>query len=362
MPGKKKKVNVNRTVIWILHIGYWLLFLLLLALFYTFLVLVPGFEKITQSHGFNFWVRLITGFAIVPAIIAFYIFYGYLFTRFLAKRKFIRFFLSGVLVSLLAAIIGAAIASLPFFYGPGFLFGDGFSSAFTILLLMSFCAAVNGIIGAIIKGFISWYNDIRLKEELLQKNYEMELNLVKAQVEPHFLFNTLNNIDVMIEHDSQNASAYVKKLSHILRFMLYESKNEKIPLEKELEYIEKYIQLQQLRSSNADYVQYVVSGQANGLLIEPMLFIPFIENAFKHAGSKKLKHAINIQFELSPELIRFSCTNAIQETPAGQNDFGGLGNDLIKRRIALLYPNRHTLMVNRTTGNYCVQLTINTTP
>lgn len=362
MPGKKKKVNVNRTVIWILHIGYWLLFLLLLALFYAFLVLVPGFEKMTQSHGFNFWVRLMTGFAIVPAIIAFYIFYGYLFNLFLAKKKFILFFATGVLVSFLAAIIGAAIASLPVFYGPGFLFGDGINSAFTILLLMSFGAAVNGIIGAIIKGFISWYNDIKLKEELLRKNYEMELNLVKAQVEPHFLFNTLNNIDVMIEHDSGKASTYVKKLSDILRFMLYESKNEKIPLEKELGYIEKYIQLQQLRSSNADYVQYVVNGKANGLIVEPMLFIPFIENAFKHAGSKKMKHAISIQFELSPALISFSCTNAMHESPEGEKEFGGLGNDLIKRRIELLYPNQHSLTVNKTAGTYIVHLTINAKP
>lgn len=362
MPGKKKKVNVNRTVIWILHIGYWLLFMLLLALFYSFLVLVPGFDKITHSNGFNFWVRLMTGFAMVPAIIAFYVFYGYLFNRFLAKRKFILFCLAGVLVSFLAAIIGAVIASLPIFYGPGFLFGDGFGSAFTILLLMSFGAAVNGIIGAIIKGFISWYNDIKLKEELQQKNYEMELNLVKAQVEPHFLFNTLNNIDVMIEHDSLKASAYVKKLSHILRFMLYESKIEKIPLEKELEYIEKYIQLQQLRSANADYVHYAVNGKANDLMIEPMLFIPFIENAFKHAGGKKIRHAIKIQFELSPAQIRFFCTNAMHELPAGEKEFGGLGNDLIKRRIELLYPNQHTFAVNRTAGTYSVQLTINTRP
>jgi hypothetical protein len=361
MPSKKKKGNVNRTFIIILHIGYWLLFLMLLFLFYAFVAIVPSMDKIGYAghHGFYFWGRLMIGFAIVPAIISFYTFYGYLFTAFLAKRKFLHGLLWGILVSFGAAVIGAAIASMPFLFGPRFLFGDGWNSAITILLVMSFVAAINGIIGAVIKGFISWYSDLKLKEELQQKNFAMELKLVKSQVDPHFLFNTLNNIDVMIEFESQKASAYVKKLSDILRFMLYESKGEKIPVETELAYIEKYIGLQQLRSSNNEYVVYTVQGSADGLLVEPMLFIPFIENAFKHAGHKKKDNAIRIQFDLSPGKVNFTCINTVAQQAQGDQAIGGLGNDLIRRRIELLYPGQHTLAIHTTAENYSVHLTIN---
>ncbi len=325
--------------------------------------MVPGFEKIasSKSSAFLFWMKLMTGFAIIPAVITFYCCYTFLFDKLLSQKKFLLFILSGLGISLLAALCGALVESLPFLYGRRYLFGDGFNSAITILIIMSIAAFINGVIGAIIKGFITWYNDIKIKELLQTKNFEMELNLVKMQINPHFLFNTLNNIDILIEKDPAKASEYFKKLSHILRFMLYETKTEKIPLTKELSYIEKYLELQQLRISNPAFVDFKITGQPDKFMAEPMLFIPFIENAFKHASNKKEVSGIRIHFRYSANEIDFVCQNNFDPLAAKDQD-GGLGNELIEKRLKLLYPNQHMLIITKEENRYNVHLNIQPKP
>ena len=299
------------------------------------------------------------GFAIIPALITFYISYNYLFEKLLSKKKFVSFLLIAIAVSVFAAISGAAIESLPFLFGSRYLFGDEYRSAVTILSIMTVAAAIHIATGSIMKGFITWYNDIRLKEELAAKNFEMELTLVKSQLNPHFLFNTLNNIDVLIESDPGKASAYFKKLSHIMRFMLYETKSEKIPVVKELSYIEKYVELQQLRSSNPLFVKYNYTGDPQGHFTEPMLFLPFIENAFKHAASKKEVEGIKINFLFEPDKIVFTCANRYDNRPQQQEN-SGMGFELISRRLQLLYPQKHDLKITKAEGRYTVRLIIQT--
>jgi two-component system LytT family sensor kinase len=350
---------LSKSVIWILHILYWALFFLLLMIFFTFIAMVPGFEKVTATKqgAFSFWMKLMTGFAIIPAFIAFYSGYTFLFDKILSKRKFLLFIAAALAMSLAGSICGALVESIPFFFGPNYLFGDGIHSASTIIIIMTLSAFINCCIGAIIKGFISWYNDIKLKEALLTKNFEMELNLVKMQINPHFLFNTLNNIDVLIEKDPTKASDYFKKLSQILRFMLYETKTEKIPLSKELSYIEKYLELQQLRNSNPAFVDFKVAGQTDKIMAEPMLFIPFIENAFKHAANKKEVNGICIYFRCNTNEIDFVCENSFDDLAVKSQD-GGLGNDLIQKRLKLLYPDRHILNITTLEKRYRVHLII----
>ena len=225
-------------------------------------------------------------------------------------------------------------------------------------LIISVISIVNGTLGLGMKGFISWYKDIKLKDDLNKKNYEMELALVKNQINPHFLFNTINNIDVLITKDATQASLYLNTLSDIMRFMLYETKTEVIPLVKELSYIEKYIDLQKIRNSNTNYVNYVVDGDSDNLMIAPMLFIPFIENAFKHTENKKLDNAINIKIFITKEKIIFDCENKFSEDLQNKSDQSGLGNELIEKRLILLYTNKHSLEVSTLNKTYKVKLTI----
>lgn len=194
---------------------------------------------------------------------------------------------------------------------------------------------------------------------LEKQNYELELNILKSTISPHFLFNTLNNIDVLITKDSEKASIYLKKLSDILRFMLYETKGELIPMSLELEYIEKYIELQKIRTSNVDFVNYTINGKADGLNIPPMIFIPFIENAFKHASNKKTIDAIKIQFEFSNDSIKFYCENFKNKSGAIIQKQSGLGINLIEQRLELLYKDRHTLTIKNTEDKYFISLIIN---
>jgi len=225
-------------------------------------------------------------------------------------------------------------------------------------VLIGVNALLNGVLGLVMRGFISWYGDIKLKEDLNKKNYETELALIKSQINPHFLFNTINNIDVLIMKDPSRASDYLNKLSDMMRFMLYETKTEKIPLSKELEYITKYVELQKIRTSNPNYVRYTTHGDPNSVLIEPMLLIPFIENAFKHSENKKIENAIRVAISIENDTIRFECENNHALVSQKEPQYGGLGNELIMKRLLLLYPGRHTFETVNTDGIYKVNLVL----
>lgn len=293
--------------------------------------------------------------AILPALFGFYTSYLVLFDRYLIKKKILKLFLSAIVICLISSIVTEIIIYFTF-HTTGARWGT--NDVIAIGLLLTFISIVNGTMALIVKGFINWFNDIKFKLELTRKNYEMELGLVKSQINPHFLFNTINNIDVLISKDATRASAYLNKLSDIMRFMLYETKPVKISLHKELAYIEKFIELQKIRTTNKHYVNYSIKGDPANFMIPPMLLISFIENAFKHAENKKVENAINIQLDIEKEKLVFECENAYNENPKITPEQSGLGSDLIKKRLALLYPEKHALEITNNNGMYKVALSL----
>jgi LytS/YehU family sensor histidine kinase len=214
------------------------------------------------------------------------------------------------------------------------------------------------MVALVIKGFITWFNEIKLKQSLKDKNHEMEMALIKSKLDPHLLFNTINNIDALIIKDAVEASNYLNKLSDIMRFMLYETMSDKIMLSQEIEYIEKYIALQKIRTANLNYVQFLLTGNVGNKMIAPMVFIPFIENAFKHTNNKKLENAISVHIIISNKSIQLVCENKFDSKPTFREPGSGLGNDLIQKRLKLIYPDNHVLEVNKTNELYTVNLTI----
>jgi len=337
-----------------LHIAYWGMYLFLI-----FLVLVTMNLSNPNPIHLSHYLRAIffapLGQAsIIPAIIGFYFSYTLLFKKYLSKKKALPFIAATIVICLSAAIFTeVTMYILPnqnIFWTTGTCIGIG--------LFLLFIAFVNSVLGLVMRGFFSWYDDIKVKVELNKKNHEMELELMKAQINPHFLFNTINNIDVLIQKDAVKASEYLNKLSDIMRFMLYEAKSEKIELTKELSYIEKYIELQRIRTTNPNYIQYDVKGNPANILIEPMLFIPFIENAFKHAENKKVENAIQVKLSIENNTIRFECENAYSNTKDLKPAHSGLGNELIKRRLELLYPKKHTFEVKNENRIYKITLVI----
>lgn len=341
-----------------LHLGYWLLYLFLL--FFILLCLQIGTKPSTTSLMLSF--LHLSVFTFPPSLLGFYSFYFLLFDFFLKKHRIALFFLVGVVLSLGSGVVVAA--SMEFLHllkiGPG-VFRERWQSASQITAVMSMIALLNGTVALIIKGFVNWYNDLKFKEQLMQRNFETELALVKAQLSPHFLFNTLNNIDVLINKNTEQASRYLHQLSDILRFMLYETKGDQIALDRELAYLKQYIALQKIRTANPDFVEFEVGGITTQWCIAPMVLIPFVENAFKHASNERYGNAIRIKVQILNKTLVFLCENKINPSPSSEQAFGGLGNGLIQKRLALLYPDLHQLSITQSDGWYRVILEIQLT-
>jgi len=302
------------------------------------------------------FLKLMGTFTIIPALVSFYMFYGLLFDRYLSQKKITLLCIVGLLVILLAGFSGFTALNI---VTKGIIIThNGFREIALMVAFMSILSLIHGIIALVMKGFITWYGDIKIKQQLQQQQFDTELALVKSQLNPHFLFNTINNIDVLITKDPVVASAYLNKLSDIMRFMLYETKTENICLQKELTYIEKYIDLQKIRSTNHNFVQYNFEGNASQWMIAPMLFIPFIENAFKHSLNKKTDQTIVVQIIVKEKELVFYCENQFSENRITDKEPGGLGNELIEKRLQLLYPGKYSLQRIKEGNIYKVYLSI----
>lgn len=342
---------MKRAVVIFIHCGYWLTYLLLLSV----ILAIAGTQIGRTPPALPSLFPLIV-LCVAPNLVSFYSFYFLLFSRFLVRRKIVALIIFGAFVCLIAALSGALISSI-FFGFEQVIFSDArefFSATASFFVI----AAIHGVIALVIHGFIAWFAELKLKEELTQRNFEMELALIRSQINPHFLFNTINNIDVLITKNGRLASLYLNKLSAILRYMVYETNSERISLATELEYIEKYLELQKIRTSNPDYVNFQITGDVGELTIAPMILFPFIENAFKHTENNKTSNSIRLKVSIEEGKLVFECENSYQTNGNKPQDFGGLGNELIKRRLMLTYPEKHSLAVVRGEGVYKVKLTL----
>jgi two-component system, LytTR family, sensor kinase len=347
-------MSMKKSTVILMHVVWW---------FTYFLFSITG---LTRGFVFdNDFIAPLFG-RMVFGMAYFYIFYFFLVPKFLAKRESKKFYKAAFGLCLLAAVLELTYYFLTTNPPPDINVAplsweeQVVSSLYLIVLLLyyAFMAFVSGMMGAVLKGFITWYDEIHIKEVLIRKNLETELALLKAQLNPHFLFNTLNNIDVLIEKNASAASMYLKKLSDIMRFTLYDTREERIPLEQEVEYIRKFIDLQHIRSAN-EFADLEVSGDPKSHFIAPMVFIPFIENAFKHSTNKKIENAITIKIKIVDNMVLFSCVNVIDKERPVTPDKSGLGLDLIRQRLQLLYKDSHSLEIGAANDLFNVSLKLN---
>jgi LytS/YehU family sensor histidine kinase len=227
------------------------------------------------------------------------------------------------------------------------------TSMFVVLGAFYFAHA---IMGWVVKGFITWFKEYKLKQELTLANQNMELALLKSKMDPHFLFNTLNNLDALILTDPPRASEYLNKLSDILRFIVHQTDNHRIQIQSEIDYLNKYIDLQLLRSSNSNLVVRKFSSfESSKLTIAPVTFIPFVENAFKHGVLQN--ESIVVDIKPIDNGIVFTCTNKVGPKSVIENS-PSIGNALIKQRLQSIYGNKHQLTFENASSQYRVNLTI----
>jgi two-component system LytT family sensor kinase len=188
-----------------------------------------------------------------------------------------------------------------------------------------------------------------------------EIKFLKSQVNPHFLFNTLNNLFSMAQGKGNDELADgISKLSGMMRYMLYDSNEESVPLGKEITYLEECITLNKLRYVEEEVtVSFDHPGQTADILIAPMLFIPFVENAFKHGVAIGQRAAIQITIAVSGQKLIFTCANTdFTKIRKMEMEISGIGLDNVIRRLELVYPGRHRLHIKKEDGKFMVNLEI----
>jgi len=204
------------------------------------------------------------------------------------------------------------------------------------------------------------FDQLRLQKkiaELAKENAEAELNFLKSQINPHFLFNSLNSVYFLIDKNNPDARKALHKFSDMLRYQLYEANGEKIPIEKEINYLQDYVHLQQLRKDENYRVQFNCSPEVKNFSIEPLLLIPFVENAFKHISHKTDgSNFVKLDLVRNNGYFEFSVENSQEKGILSTEQHGGIGMNNVKRRLELLYPDAHELDVKDDTNTFKINL------
>ena len=261
-----------------------------------------------------------------------------------------------ILSGLLAPIRSALHAILSGIFDPEMRFDFG---EHVLNIFFTFFAI--GVISAGLKIFSDWLTYTRVKTEMDKQNMQSELKFLRSQVNPHFLFNTLNSLYALTLKKSDQAPEIVIKLSEMMRYMLYECNEAYVPLYKEINYLKNYVELERLRHGSHIDIQLIVHGEVNQQRIAPLLFIPFIENSFKHGISKKIDDGfVHTKLEISSDRIELSVENS--KAPSMPNPerkiSGGIGLANVRRRLNLIYPDRHQLKVTDAPHKFNIHLTL----
>lgn len=312
------------------------------ALFFFPVILFPGFWPKFINGSFN---PQFLGLAITNLfLIAFYYFNFYvLIPRLYFNKKYLPYVIC-LLVYLAAIILVLQLRKefnpLP---SPPFRFANAaFIGSIIIRFIMIFLLSLG----------ISSYN--RLKQ-IEREKMKAELSYLKAQINPHFLFNTLNSIYALTVKKSDEAPESVTRLSGIMRYVITDAAQEYVPLEKEIEYITNYIQLEELRLTNKVTLSFNASGVFTGKKIAPLIFLPFVENAFKHGVSTREESAITIAISVEQETLNLLVKNNKVKVNTVNN---GLGIENARMRLRLLYPGKHRLLINNNDKDFTVSLSI----
>lgn len=212
------------------------------------------------------------------------------------------------------------------------------------------------IAGAAIKLMFDYSSLQQKMAETAKEKAEAELNFLKSQINPHFLFNSLNSVYFLIDKNNAEARESLHKFSDMLRYQLYEVNGAKIPVEREISYLKDYVDLQKLRKDEHYTVSFNYSPQVSGFSIEPLLLIPFVENAFKHVSSHADKNNfVKLELTRNNGQFIFSTENSKDRTKTA-DAYSGIGLKNVKRRLELLYPGRHELTIRDEKDIYRVDL------
>lgn len=321
------------------------------------------FESITTPHG----VVKYLGYVVYQALGVYFCLYV-LIPKFLEKGKYLPFFLMTVIsVVLMAAFITSNYYLSAMVAGQSVyeLYNFSPESPITIFKHNALPSCVGAMtLGMSIKLTKNWVESQKKRQTLEKEKLETELKFLKSQFNPHFLFNTINSIFVLIDKNPEMASESLVKFSNLMRYQLYECNSNQIPLRNELAYIESFMELESLRQNeNFDLQVTFPKMKAEEPTIAPFILIPFIENAFKHLSEDgELKKWMSLAIDITAGQLSFELSNSANfemqhQLPEGVS-YGGLGLANVRRRLDLVYPESHSLIITKGKDVHTVNLKI----
>lgn len=331
----------------ILHVVFWTVILMMSSL--LMISLSPGTIGIS---GNPFQIRWSTMFTVIIGAIAFYL-VTFMVRKLRSRTKMLIFWI--IVLIILVSILYFFLIFLVYKTNSPVTF---FASGPKVPLFLAFIPVIFFTIMGIT--FESFRFSITQKEKeqlLINDKLDIELLMIKKQLSPHFLFNTLNNIDSFIYQDKAKASEAIIILSSILRYQLYESDKEQVLLETDIKILEDYLKLQKMRYGQMEVVNYTKVIESANLLIAPALFIPFVENAFKYAPMNNKDKVIDLTIGIKNNCLHFKIKNEKREGII-KTEHSGMGVKLTKKRLELLYPNKYTLEISETGKTYELELMV----
>ena len=288
-------------------------------------------------------------------IVIFYFNYFVLIPKFLLLKKILLYVITLVLSIVIAFVLSSVFLNLVD-HNP-----DNFASINPLLIKIEPVMRANAFLMLILSILASISLAINNHLRQLEKEKLVaQISSLKFQINPHFLFNTLNNIYATAIDASPRTADMVDKLSEMMRYTMKETQNDFVPLEEEINYLNNYIELQKLRLDSKIRFDFTIDGEFSELQIAPMLLIPFVENAFKHGVNSEQDSNIRISIEANESELHFIVANNKVDIRSGiKENSGGLGIENTKHRLALIYPSKHLLTIKETENDFIVSLHIN---
>lgn len=341
-------IKKNR-VVW-MHLSFWCVYISFL--FYRLTAVRPGSPEELD------WNRVLSIIFIQISFAAFlgYLNYFYFLPRFLREKKSWRYLIQFAVIFAVLIYLRINLERYLIFTNTGR--EVPFMTRFYVQVYMNNFFIV--VFLAMLRFAVEWFELESNKKSIENERLTAELNFLKAQINPHFLFNTLNNLYYLAYSKSPNTPEVIAKLSQMMRYMIYDSNYTQVPLSKEIEYMENYISLERLRLNDAIPINFDVKGDVSAYVITPLIFITFLENAFKHGVSNNNPKAfVNVAISLDGKQCTYIVENSrISTAKPESEEKSGIGLQNLKRRLELSYPERHKLIVNDLPDRYRVTLKI----
>lgn len=345
----RKMISMNKKAETIIHILIWGVgYFILLHETST----IGDFRKDTGPY----WAPLL--FGMLMSQLLFYV------TAFYFVPKFLRLKKTKTLIVLIAtALITIALfeSFVDYNYLVNFFSSENerFLVYFYYNLFVGFIVLLVALSYALLK---YWMQNEKLKRVLLEEKLSTEMAFMKSKINPHFLFNVLNSFYAKsLKHNVPELAGGIAKLAELMRYMVYETNEDKVVLEKEIHHLKNFIQVYQLRIAEEDdvYINFDMKGDLKAVKVSPMLLIPFVENAIKHGVIPNAKSTIEISLEIKQNWMNFKVTNSIH-TGANRipDNSSGFGLDNLRKRLAVLYPDAHTLETTEENGYFISSLSL----